>query len=199
MQARHVDAHGQPCNHMEQPWLSRECKDAALRGLFQGKSNATILKENRDRVAYAVQAENSFATIEEALDAMHDPESGIPIPRDYRLNEKDLYFLRSKLDKNTWNLHPNAAQCVRLLVAKEQDSVVLSQEQKQSSGQAFIVSVMTAWQKEMMIKYGNGGAILMDATFGTNNQKVRCSWGDGLVQQFTWNQDCFDPHHLGGL
>jgi len=168
-----VDSDGQPCNHTERPWLSRECKDASLKGLFQGKDNATILKENRERVVYAVQASNNFATTDEAINAIHDPQSGISIPRDYRLNEKDLTYMRSKLDSSTWNLHPSPSQSVRLLVANEQDSVVLYQEQQHSSGQAFICSIMTAWQRNMMIKYGHGGAILMDATAGTNNQKVR--------------------------
>lgn len=81
--------------------------------------------------------------------------------------------MRSQLEKSTWNLHEDAAQCVSLLVAKEPASVVLYQQQDR--GQAFIVSIMTEWQLEMMIKYGNGSAILMDATAGTNNQKVRCS------------------------
>ncbi len=155
------------------PWLSDECKNAALKSLFQGKDNATILKENQERVAYEVQASHNFTTTKEALQAIHNPDSGIAIPRDYRLNDKDLAWMRSRLDKSTWNLHQNPAQCVRLLVAKEHRSVVLYQEQQAALSQAFIISLMTEWQIEMIIKYGHGGAILMDATSGTNVQKVR--------------------------
>ena len=123
-------------------------------------------------MAYAIQATHGFATTREALDALHNPESNINIPRDYRLNNKDLTWMRSRLDKSTWNLHPNAAHCVRLLVAREQESVILYQEQQKSLGQAFNVSLMTAWQTDIIIKHGHGGAIMMDATAGTNNQKV---------------------------
>jgi hypothetical protein len=88
-----------------------------------------------------MQASHSFAIAKEALDAFHHPESGITVRRDYRRNDKDLAWMRSRLDKCTWNLHLNATQCVRFLVVKEHRSVVLYQAEQVALSQAFMVSL----------------------------------------------------------
>jgi hypothetical protein len=53
---------------------------------------------------------------------------------------------------------------------------------------SFILGIQTPWQKEMMLKFGQNGAIAIDATFGTNLPKyplfsllVFDDWRNGIL------------------
>lgn len=181
-----MDKEGQPCNHSERPWLSEQCKCAIHEAILQGKDNPTILEENRHRVAYPIQVQYNLPTIKAAMEVIEDPESEIQIPRDYRLNNNDITWMRSQLARNTWKLDDDDAQSVRLLVARERENVVAYQEQCSASDKPFFVCLQSQWQRDMMIKYGHGCAILMDATAGANNCKVRlCKMNDANLRAST--------------
>jgi hypothetical protein len=172
LQVEHADSSGASCNHKHVPWLSIECKSFVRRGLLEGKSDAVLLESNRQRVLLALQGKHSLPSIDAAKHAIQNPaSSGIPVPRDYLLTSKDIAVIRSKFDQSTWKLDKNPAESVRLLLAKEIDSVVLYQQQ--AFGVPFIACLMTEWQLNMLIQHGHGNTILMDATASTNNQKVR--------------------------
>ncbi len=38
---------------------------------------------------------------------------------------------------------------------------------------SFINEIQTQWQKEMMLKHGHHSGVIMDATFGTNENKIK--------------------------
>jgi hypothetical protein len=79
------------------------------------------------------------ATMKEALDAIHHPESGIAVP-DYRLNDKDLAWMRSRLDVYM-ELTPKYCSMCTSSRGKRQRSVVLYQEQQAALSQAFMISL----------------------------------------------------------
>lgn len=167
----HVNSSGARSNHTRAPRLSAECKGFVRQGLLEGKTDAVLLAANRERVLLAVQKQHGFPSLDAAKEALQNPSSSaIPLPRDYLLTSKDIAVLRSKFDQSTWKLDQNPAESVRLVLSKEVNSVVLYQQQ--APGTAFIASLMTEWQLEMLIKYGHDNTILMDATASTNNQKV---------------------------
>lgn len=59
-----------------------------------------------------------------------------------------------------------------MLRQREHESIVGDAYTEQTSQTPFNLTIMTDWQRDMLIKYGHGGVILMDATMGTNVQKV---------------------------
>ena len=108
---------------------------------------------------------------------------GKTITRDLLITAKDVRNISGKLASETYMLHPNDAQSVRMWVHKNQDKVFYYTETNlakpvdvlgslDGKNMPFTVGIQTEWQREMMAKYGNGGAVSVDATFGTNEKKV---------------------------
>lgn len=105
------------------------------------------------------------------------------ITRDMLITPKDVRNIARKHAKETYMLHSNDAQSVRMWVQRNPDKVFHYTETNQTSpvqveGQLngdnipFTIGIQTGWQRLMMAKYGHGGGISIDATFGTNDKKV---------------------------
>jgi len=109
---------------------------------------------------------------------------GKDITWDLLITRKDIRNISMKLASETYMLHPNDAQRVRMWVQKnpektfyysETNLAVPVQVQGQLNGDnmPFTIGIQTPWQRQKMAKHGNGGAVSIDATFGTNDKKVR--------------------------
>lgn len=57
-------------------------------------------------------------------------------PRDFYLNCHDISNIDVKLQEDTWRLHKNQAQSVRLFAQQNEDKVILYQEQQLHKGAA---------------------------------------------------------------
>lgn len=108
---------------------------------------------------------------------------GNVITRDLLITPKDIRNISRKLARETWMLHPNDAQSVRMWVQKNPDKVFHYTEtnageplkvegQLDGGNMPFTIGIQTPWQVEMMAKFGHGGGMSIDATFGTNDKKV---------------------------
>jgi hypothetical protein len=110
---------------------------------------------------------------------------GKGITRDLLITPKDIRNIARKLAKETYMLHPNDAQSVRMWVQKNPDKIFHYTEtdlashiqvdgQLNGANMPFTIGIQAQWQREVMAKYGHNGGVSIDATFGTNDKKV-CS------------------------
>lgn len=108
---------------------------------------------------------------------------GKDITRDLLLTTKDIRNISGKLAQETYMLHKNDAQSVRMWVQRNPEKVFYYSESNQKNpvkvqgeltgkNMPFTIGIQTEWQKQMMLKHGHRGGISVDATFGTNDKKV---------------------------
>ena len=111
-------------------------------------------------------------------------EEGRDITRDLLLSTKDIRNISGKLAQETYMLHKNDAQSVRMWVQKNPDKVFHYTESNKhkpvpvpgelnGNNMPFTIGIQTQWQKKMMLQHGHRGGISVDATFGTNDKKVQ--------------------------
>ena len=108
---------------------------------------------------------------------------GKDLTRDLLLTTKDICNISGKLAQETYMLHKNDAQSVRMWVQRNPEKIFYYSESNKEKAKPvegeltgenmpFTIGIQTPWQRTMMLKYGNGGGISVDATFGTNEKKV---------------------------
>lgn len=108
---------------------------------------------------------------------------GKEITRDLLLTTKDIRNISGKLAQESYMLHKNDAQSVRMWVQRNSDKVFYYTESNNEKpisvpgeltgvNMPFTIGIQTLWQKEMMLKHGHRSGISVDATFGTNEKKV---------------------------
>ena len=109
---------------------------------------------------------------------------GREITRDLLLTTKDIRNISGKLAKETYMLDKNDAQSVRMWVQRNSDKVFYYTESNKEKplpvpgeltgeNMPFTIGIQTPWQKKMMLEHGHRSGISVDATFGTNEKKVR--------------------------
>jgi hypothetical protein len=83
------------------------------------------------------------------------------------------------LAKETYKQHDNDAKSVRMWVKDNADKIFYFQETShEPTGKLstqnipFTISIEMPWQKEMMLTHGHEKGVAIDATFGTNENKV---------------------------
>ena len=110
---------------------------------------------------------------------------GKEITRDLLITPKDIRNIARKLAKESYMLHLNDAQSVRMWIQKNPNKIFYYTETDllnstpvnghlNGENMPFTIGIQTEWQREMMAKYGHNGGVSIDATFGTNDKKV-CS------------------------
>lgn len=108
---------------------------------------------------------------------------GRDITRDLLLTTKDIRNISGKLAQETYMLHKNDAQSVRMWVERNPDKVFYYTESNKQkpvpvpgeltgANMPFTIGIQTDWQRKMMLQHGHNGGISIDATFGTNERKV---------------------------
>ena len=108
---------------------------------------------------------------------------GRDLTRDLLLTTKDIRNISGKLAQEAYMLHKNDAKSVRMWVQRNSDMVFYYTESNKEKPEPvrgeltgenmpFTIGIQTPWQREMMLKHGDKGGILVDATFGTNEKKV---------------------------
>ena len=109
---------------------------------------------------------------------------GREITRDLLLTTKDIRNISGKLAQESYMLDKNDAQSVRMWVQRNSDKVFYYTESKKEKpipvpgeltgeNMPFTIGIQTPWQKKMMLQHGHQSGISVDATFGTNEKKVR--------------------------
>ena len=108
---------------------------------------------------------------------------GKDITRDLFLTTKDIRNISGKLAQETYMLHKNDAQSVRMWVQRNPKNVFYYTESNKEkpvtvpgeltgSNMPFTIGIQTEWQRQMMLQHGHRSGISVNATFGTNERKV---------------------------
>lgn len=108
-------------------------------------------------------------------------DDGTLVPsRDCFLSELDIRNMAGVLQRDTYMKDPNDAESVRMWVRDNLESIFFFQESGArvnglltAENMPFVIGIQTPYQFRMMNKHGHRGAISLDATFGTNDKKVR--------------------------
>ena len=101
------------------------------------------------------------------------------VTRDTFLLPTDIRNICRRRAEELWMKHPSDPISVRMWTLENPDSVFYYQEHSlmdlNSSTQTdapFTLGIQTAWQLEMMGKFGHNSALSIDATFGTTQTRV---------------------------
>jgi hypothetical protein len=99
------------------------------------------------------------------------------------LREWDVRNIASDLRKNIYERHPNDAESVRLWIQANPDQVFFYQEfgdvkialpgELNGESMPFVIGIQNLFQFQMMLEHGHESVVSLDATFGTNQPKVR--------------------------
>jgi hypothetical protein len=98
--------------------------------------------------------------------------------------------LNQKHKKGSWRLHTNPVISIQYWTLQHPEDVFFFQHVGEIKGIQipFTIGIQTPTQCDSMLSYGHNGAIYMDATFGSNDMKLRLFSLMG-----------FDDHHIGVL
>lgn len=101
------------------------------------------------------------------------------LSRDIFILEDDVRNMAGKLALESYKRHVNDAKSVRMWVAENHDSVFFIQDENNTvtggltgTNMPFTLGIQTKWQRQMMSKHGHMKGVAIDATFGTNENKV---------------------------
>jgi hypothetical protein len=145
--------------------------------------DAHLSPEMRDKIQGWIRQKYTVAQImDKHLEDLQEriQKGTLEVDRDIFLEEQDIQNLANGIYGETWRLHKNDAASVRMWTQRNpQDWFYYKQTTIEEvlgpltgDNMPFTLGIQTPWQKEMMLKYGHGGGISMDATFGTNVKKV---------------------------
>jgi hypothetical protein len=106
-------------------------------------------------------------------------ERGEEVTRDMMITAQDIRNIAKEIAMETYMLHPNDAQSVRMWRQRHPESVFYYSEtgdhvrgELSADNMPFTLGIQTPWQRKMMVLHGNKGGVSVDATFGTNEKKV---------------------------
>lgn len=104
---------------------------------------------------------------------------------------KDIAYSESRLRMEVWRQYNNDFESLKTCALEQLENVFIWHEKDDVTNFPFILRIQTDWQKEMMLKYGYKGAIVMDASFGTSMPKypmisllIFNDWRNGIL--VTW-------------
>jgi hypothetical protein len=108
-------------------------------------------------------------------------EGNLVVSRDCFLSEDDVRNVCGLLQKDLYMKHSNDAESIRMWVWENPDLVFYYQDPGglvdgaiTADNMPFVIGIQTAFQVRKMLQYGHESAIAIDATFATNDKKVRC-------------------------
>jgi hypothetical protein len=103
--------------------------------------------------------------------------------RNWFLQEWDIRNIAFNLRKNIYEKHPNDAESVHLWIQANPQQVFFYQEfgdlktplPKELNGEnmSFVIGIQNQFHFQMMLEHGHESTVSLDATFGTNQPKVR--------------------------
>ena len=104
--------------------------------------------------------------------------SNVSISRDMFVQAKDLCNIANNRAHESWMKQKETAS-IRLWKDKNIGDVFFYQElspldinKKEQDDAPFTLGIQTSWQKAMLLRFGHGSAISVDATFGTSHTRV---------------------------
>lgn len=165
----HVNKEGTPCHGLEfggqraglSGRLSQATKDWIQASLRSGKSPAQVMADHK-------------------LEVMRCAKLNLPATRDTFVLPHDIGNIAKALAKELWEKHPRDALSVRMWTLENQESWYHYNEygniqlnDPPPNDDPFCLAIQTDWQLEMMVRHGHQRALSMDATFGTNEPKVK--------------------------
>ena len=102
------------------------------------------------------------------------------VTRDTFLLPSDVRNICRKRAEDLWEKHPSNPIGVRMWAAENPDNVFYYHEHllmdlnsQTQDDSPFTIGIQTKWQLEMMANFGHNNALSIDATFGTNQTRVR--------------------------
>jgi len=89
------------------------------------------------------------------------------------IRQQDITYLDRKHKKRSWHFHQNPAISLCTWAFNHLDYVFYFQDASEDNGihVPFTIGIQTPSQLQAMVSLDDNGAILMDATFGTNDVK----------------------------
>ena len=96
-----------------------------------------------------------------------------PDVRDDFVQLNDIAYYESRLKMGIWRCHHNDFDSVKMWTLEQPDDVFIWHKKNDVINLPFILGIQTAWQKEIMLKYGHNDVIAMDVTFRTNVSKYQ--------------------------
>jgi hypothetical protein len=166
----HKDKEGRLCHELSELFssahLSKQKRAWVTAMLDAGFSTRQILKKNDEQQEIAMAR-------------------GKGDDRDFDLCARDVRNCERHIAASLWKLHDNEAQSLRMWVERHDEHVFIYKEESQQTGQHFVLGFLTSNMLANAHKYGNGGAVCMDATFGTNH--FRMPLYTGLVVDAHYN------------
>jgi hypothetical protein len=165
----HVNQDGDVCHgpglhsltqHRHAAHLSKATRAWVKTMLFAGFSTRQILMENDKRMKAAMQQGGTGWC-----------------NRDLMLRAQDVRNCEQEVAVTLWRWHPVEAQSVRMFTEMHPDFIFIYKEQINDQQQPFVLGMVTANMLQTALKYGDGNAVLMDATFGTNHLRMHLHTG----------------------
>lgn len=106
----------------------------------------------------------------------------VPVHRDMTVLPHDVMNLANKRAGDLWMKHKNKVVSLRMWKDENVQRVFFYQEHSlldmnitEQQNNPFALGFQTEWQFRMLLKFGNKGALAIDATFGTSHSRVRQS------------------------
>ena len=142
-------------------YLSEEVREFIMTHLRLGLSIPQIMAKHRKRFLEAC-------------------ERGEELTRDLFICDQDIRNVAGRLAIETYKRDNNDAKSVRMWVQEHPLLVFYYKESGLHVRGAitrdnipFTIGIQTSWQQDMMLKHGHKKAVSIDATFATNENKVR--------------------------
>lgn len=105
--------------------------------------------------------------------------------RDMKLCPKDIHLVREALCRRRPDHTNNDATAVLIWTHQNPQSVILYQPQKTDICEPFHLVWSTPWQQKKLATFGDGSAIAIDATFGTNMYGISCPIEAPLLDSYS--------------
>jgi len=110
----------------------------------------------------------------------------VPNSRDDFIKLKDIAYLEGRHKRGIWRRDSSDFYSVKMWTEACPENVFMWHEQDNVTDLQFLLGIQTDWQKKMMMKFGHGRAVSMDATHGTN-----------ILNYLLWSLLVFDDWNNG--
>lgn len=92
--------------------------------------------------------------------------------RDHFITLDDIHNRKRKIDRELWKRHENDVVSVHLWILANPPYILCYQQQSHQPYSPLRICVQTPLQLKWLLKYGNGGCLAIDGTFGVHKYKV---------------------------
>lgn len=166
--SEHVNSNGDQCHGLAIPG----CKHSMGTSLSDSKKKELTAMLDCGLTPTQVMIQHKAHVMELAL-------ANAPVGRDTFVLPHDVRNLANKRAGDLWMKHKNEIVSLRMWKDENikrvffyQEHSLMDMNQTEQQNNPFGLGFQTEWQFQMMLKFGHGGALAIDATFGTSHSRV---------------------------